>query len=98
MTTALLMSFAYSDDDDKEKSAAVKVAQKALSDVMFIFDPHNLKFTISRPIASIGKVEELLDTVSNLNKLDAEKTGKDVVKLLPSKKILDIVDYLESED
>jgi len=98
MTTALLMSFAYSDDDDKKKSKAVKVVQKALSDVMFIFDPNNLKFTISRPVASIGKVEELLDAVSHLNEFDAEKSGKDVVKMLPSKKILDIVDYLESED
>jgi hypothetical protein len=98
MITATLMILANSGDDDKKKSDAVKVANKALSDVMFIFDPNNLKFTLSRPIASIGKINDLLDAVSHLKEFDGEKSVKDVEKLLPAKKILDVVDYLESED
>ncbi|MFA7287685.1 MAG: hypothetical protein WC055_02295 [Melioribacteraceae bacterium] len=94
MVTALLMSFVYSDDEDKKKSLAAKTAQKALSDVLFIFDPNNLKFTISRPIASVSKINDLLDAVTKLNEIDS----KDVVKLLPGKKVADAVEYLTEED
>lgn len=94
MTTAMLMIFVYSDDDDDEKSTAAKVAQRALSDVMFVFNPNNLKFTISRPIASVSKINELLDAVIHLKDLDASKTGRDILRLTPGKKVVDIAEAI----
>jgi len=98
MTTALLMSFVHTDDDDDKKSLAAKTVQKALNDVLFVFDPNSAKFLVSHPVASVSKITELIDAVANLNELNAEKSVKDAVKLTPGKKVLDVVNYLSEEE
>jgi len=100
MVIVLLFTLAHSEDDekDKDKSLLVKKAKKALGDVLFIFDPNTLKWTISRPIASIGKINDLLDVGILLTKGEGEKAGEKVINALPAQKALDIVDYLEEED
>jgi hypothetical protein len=103
MVTGLLISLTMSDDDDEKKSTASKMFNRALSDVLFIFDPNNLKFTLSKPIASVGIVEKFLDALSHLMDVEAddyfEKLGKDVQKLTPgAKKMSEAVDFLEEEN
>jgi len=98
MVIVMLFTLAHSEDDDKEKSLLVKKAEKALGDVLFVFDPNTLKWTISRPIASISKVNDLLDVGISLTKGQGEKAGEKVINMLPAQKALDIVDYLDEEE
>jgi len=103
MFTGLLMALLMEDDDDDEKSFASKTFKRALGDVLFVYDPNNLKFTISRPIASIGTIEKFLDAADHLRKVGADdyfdKLGNDSKKLIPAaKKIDDIVDFLDDEE
>lgn len=96
MTIVMLFTIAHSDDEDKEKSLLAQKAQKALGDVLFVFDPNTLKWTISRPIASIGKVNDLLDVGISLADAKFEKAGKKAASLIPGKKIVDLLP--EEED
>lgn len=98
MTTALLMSFVHSDDDDDKKSLAAKTVQRALNDVLFVFDPNSAKFLISHPVAAVSKVTELIDAVAHLNELNPERSAKDIIRLTPGKKALDVANYLSEED
>lgn len=98
MTIVMLFTLAHSDDDDDEKSLLVKKAEKALGDVLFIFDPNTLKFTISRPVASISKINDLLDAGIALSKGEGEKAGKKALNLVPGKKAIDMAQYLVEEE
>lgn len=97
ITTVFLYTLVHSDDDDDD-SKVVATAKRALGDVLFIFDPNNLKWTLNRPIAAIGKVNDLLDAMENLKDLEFEKAGKKAAKLVPGKKIVDVVEDLTDED
>jgi len=103
MMTGLLISLSLSGDDDDKKTKASAFFDRALKDLLFVFDPQQARFTISRPIASIGTVEKFLDALSHLMDVEAddyfEKLGKDVQKLTPgAKKISEAVDFLEEEN
>lgn len=106
MATGLLISLVYSTDDDDEKTFASKLFQKALSDVLFVFEPDNLKFTIKSPAAVIGTVEKLINLGDHLFAIEANdfynkdskygdegdsKVRGDIIGLLPGKKIIDQV-------
>jgi len=112
MFTAMLMTLVYRDDDDKKKSSAAKMLEKALADVLFIFDPNNLKFTLTRPIASIGVIEKFIDLLDHLMAFEADdfykgdakygdegdaKVFGDVVGLTPGKKLADVADMLNGD-
>lgn len=94
LVTASLLIFLNTDDDDDKDSKAVAIAERALSDVLFIFDPNNLKFTLNRPIASFSKINNLLDAVNDLKKGEAEKAGSKLSKFIPGIKAVDFVKEL----
>jgi hypothetical protein len=113
VTTVFLASLAYSDDDDDETSKAAKVAKKALSDVLFIYDPNNSKFLLDRPIASVGTVIKFIDAADHLmmNEADDFYKGKskygdvgdpkvvgDFMSMIPGRRTAEAaVDVLEDE-
>jgi len=107
-----LMIFIYQDDEDEKKSAAAKVAQKALSDVMFVFDFNNAKFLVERPVASVGTLVKLIDAADHLIMNDAEdfykgkskygdkgdpKIQGDVMGMMPGRKVIEMLDEDEEE-
>jgi len=107
-----LMIFIYSDDDDEKKSDAAKVAQKALSDAMFVFDFNNAKFLVERPVASVGTVVKLIDAADHLIMNDADdfykgkskygdkgdpKIQGDVMGMMPGRKVIEMLDEDEEE-
>lgn len=95
MVTVFFMSLAYQDDDDRKRRNGAIDADNALSQLLFVFDPNQLKFTISRPIAAVGTIEKFIDAADHLIKLDTEKLGKDVIKLTPANKLLKAKELFE---
>lgn len=106
MATGLLISLVYANDDDDEKTYASKLFQKALADVLFVFEPDNLKFTIKSPAAIMGTVEKLINLGDHLFAIESDDFYKgnakygdkgdskvigDIVGLLLGKKIIDQV-------
>lgn len=100
MAITLLSILANSGDDDEEKSLAVKMASKGLSDVLFIFNPTDqgtLKFTLSKPIAGMSVVDRFIDTADHLlafeeddyyKRTGAPKIGNDILNIMPGKKLI----------
>lgn len=109
-TVGLLMALVYDDDEDEEKTYASQMFQKALSDVLFIFDPEQLKFTINRPVAAVGTVEKLINAGDHLFALEADdfykrdnkwgdegdsKLRGDVMNFVPGRKIIEEINENE---
>lgn len=91
MSVAFLMVLKYQDDDDKDKRRKALSLDNALGNVLFIFDPNQLKFTLQQPVASIGtltKFANILGDVMKLDAVDSKKLQKDVVKVLPYRKVI----------
>lgn len=110
MMVAFLLTLVYGDDDDEEKSFAAKTTERFLSDVLFIFDPDNAKFTISRPVAAAGTIEKFIDALDHLMAFEANdyykgnskwgdkgeaKLRGDVMNFVPGKKV---IEYLADEE
>ena len=93
LTVAVLLSLKFGDDDDKKKRGAVDTLDKALGNVLMIFDPQSLKFTVSNPVASIGTLNRFIDAfehvieIDNGIKFNFERAGKDIGKALPYRKL-----------
>lgn len=91
MITALFLSIKYSDDDDDRKRKAAGLADKMVGNMLFIFDPDQLSYTVSSPVASLGTAKKLVDATGKLLKFDADeakKASKDLVNVLPAKKLI----------
>jgi hypothetical protein len=65
-TIAFLMSLVYDDDDDKEKSELAAIYKRTLSDLLFVFDMDNAKFTIEHPLSMVGTVTKIIDLADHL--------------------------------
>lgn len=110
LTIGFLMSLAYQDDDDKEKSAASEFAQKALHDVLFIFDPENLKYTLTHPVAITGTIEKFINAFEHLIYLEEYKGDSkygdkgdlkiqgDILSATPAGNVMEIVDSVTEEE
>jgi hypothetical protein len=113
MTVGLLMSLLYTGDDDDRKSAASKAMQRFLSDVLFIFDPNNLKFTVTRPVGSVSTLEAMIDALDHLFAFESDdfykgkskygeagesKLRGDFMKLTPAGKIANAVETFTPEE
>lgn len=114
MVVGLMMAFVYNDDDDKKKDSAAKLMERYLSDLLFVFDFNNAKFTLTKPIASIGTLEKFIDLLDHMAAFEADdfykgksKYGEkgdskvigDVIGLTPgAKKMSEAVDFLEEEN
>lgn len=86
MFTTMFLILASNDDDDKKKKS--RIAEEALGNLLFVFDPEQLKYTLKNPIASVGTVVKFIDASEALFKGDFEKAGKGAVKLTPANKII----------
>lgn len=104
------MILAHSNDDDDDDSVTAN-AQKMLSNLLGVFDPEQLKFTITHPIAAMGIVDKFLTAVEHLafwdeasynkaktkygEKGDAKIVG-DIIGLTPGKKVADM--FIDDEN
>ena len=75
--------------------------------MLFIFNPDNLKFTLTRPIAGMGAIEKLIDAGDHLMAFEADdynkRTGNpkimnDIIGVMPGKKLIQAGVDLISED
>lgn len=100
MITALFLAVKYSDDEDDRKRKAASLADKMVGNMLFIFDPDQLKYTITSPAASLGTAGKLIDATGKLLKFDAEeaeKAGKELGSIAPGKKLYNYYDELSEE-
>lgn len=113
MVIGMFMVLSHSDEDDDEGKKAVKLTDKALSNLLGVFDPEQLKFTVTRPIAAMGTVEKFINAVEHLalweesayykrdskygDKEDSKLQG-DVMSLTPAGKIKDAADMFTEDD
>lgn len=93
-----LLIIKYSGDDDDDKKRKVLSAENAIGNLMFIFDPESLQYTIDNPIAVKGIVSSFLKTLSALIKLDTKTAGKEALNLVPYKKIVKPLIEEKAED
>lgn len=112
-TIAFLMSLVYDDDDDKEKSALAAFYKRTLSDLLFVFDMNNAKFTIEHPLAVVGTVEKIIDLADHLVAVESDdfykgkstwgnkgesKVRGDVMNFVPGKSAIKYVVDESEED
>jgi hypothetical protein len=95
MAVAFFWALAHQDDDDDKKRKTALDAQNALSQILFIFDPNTLKWTVTRPVAALGTVEKMINVVEDIKNHEAKKAGKDIMKLVPANKVLKIKETVE---
>lgn len=113
MTVAFFMSLSYRDDDDEKKRSAATKIDKALGNLLVIFDPDQLKFTLTRPIAAMSVIEKFINAADHLAAFEEDdfyrsngkygdkgdsKIGGDIVKLLPGQKVIDAAEMLNDEE
>jgi hypothetical protein len=100
LVTATFLILKYSDDEDDRKRKAASLADKMVGNMLFIFDPDQLKYTITSPAASLGTAGKLIDATGKLLKFDAEeaeKAGKELGSIAPGKKLYNYYDELSEE-
>jgi len=95
MMVAFFWALAHQDSDDDKKRKTALDAQNALSQMLFIFDPNTLKWTVTRPVAALGTVEKMINVVEDIKNHEAKKAGKDIMKLVPANKVLKIKETVE---
>ena len=60
------MTLVHSDDDDEETSMVAEYTSRMLNDVLFIFNPETLKFTVKNPIAAANTIEKFSNALEHL--------------------------------
>lgn len=92
MVVASLLIYVYGDDDDEDKDKYKTLSvENGLSQVLSIFDPHQLKWMIQNPSAGTGTILKFYNALEDLVKMDGKKFTKDAKKLVPYNKVYDIV-------
>ena len=70
----------------KKKEALL--ASKLLSNILFVFDPSTLSYTVKNPVPALGTAVKLIDVTGKLMSFDAKQTksaAKDVLSVTPGK-------------
>lgn len=113
VTVAFFMALSYGDDDDKEKKGAAQKVDKALGNLLVIFDPDQLKFTLTRPIAAMGVIEKFINAADHLAAFEQDdfykadgkygekgdsKLPGDILQLTPAHKLTEIPELLNDEE
>lgn len=98
MAIGTLLALKYQDDDDKRKRLLAATAQNALGQVLFITDLEQLKYTVTNPIAGLGKIKDVINAVESLSKLEQNKKGDYIFddklrRIIPANKVKAIYDY-----
>lgn len=98
MTVAVFLSLGLGGDDDKKKRDAADNIDKALGNLLFIFDPGTLKFTLEHPIASMAIVTRFVGAVEAGTKFNWDLAGKEITNITPYNKIVkQAADLIEEE-
>ncbi len=95
MVLAVLFSLKANADDDDEEAAII---DKALGQILFIFDPNQVKFTVSNPIPAVGVLTKFLDVLDKAKDGKFESAAKDASKLIPMNKVVYQTEKLLEED
>jgi len=96
MIIAALFAWKYSDDDDDEKRKKAGMIENTLGQMLFIFDPHQLKYTVTSPPAAIGTLGKMIDITEDLvTKHDGDKAWKDFQDVLPYNRIRKVPNDVE---
>lgn len=94
---AVLIAQGWDDDEDKKKGSQyfnVLSLENAMGNLLFIFDPDQLKYTIKNPSAIQGTVTKFIDALDATIRMDGEKALKNWKKLTPYNKVYDNINYL----
>lgn len=88
----------YSDDEDKDKKRKALSLENALGNLLFVFDPEQLKYMAKNPVAATGTVTKFIDVFQDMADADAEKLEKDIPKIIPyGKAYTQAKDLIEEE-
>jgi hypothetical protein len=93
MFTAMFMILASQNDDDKKKRKQADLTEIALGNLLFVLDPDQLKYTLTKPIAALGTAEKFVDAYQALLEANTDKLGKTAARLVPGNKL-----YRQIED
>ena len=88
LSVAVLLSLKFAGDDDDKKRKQGDLLSQMTSNVLFVFDPTGLKFTVAHPVAALGTLEKFAKVLEDGLKMDADKSAKDIGKLIPYNKII----------
>lgn len=90
MVVAALLIATHSNDDDDKRRKKVLSLQNGLNNMLFIFDPEQLKWTIQQPFAIQGTLGKFIDVLQDVMHGDTGQLPKDLKKVIPYNKILDV--------
>lgn len=93
MAIGTLLALTHQDDDDDEVRGKISTAQNLIGQILFIMDPEQLKYTVSNPVAALGKTKDMISAVQAIVTLD-EKAFEKTKRVLPANKILKGIEYL----
>jgi hypothetical protein len=100
MFFAMLLALRLAGDDDEKNRRKGDVISQMMGNLMFIFDPEQLKFMVKNPIAAQGTIVKFVDAINDgitgaTYKADARfgdkgdlKVTGDILKLMPYNKII----------
>jgi len=105
VAVAVLLSIKMGGDDDEKKRKQGNLLSQLTSNVLFIFDPTGLKFTVTQPVAAMNTVGKFVDVLSNSMEIDGgfeltlDKAGKKAMKAVPyTKLITPVIETIVGED
>lgn len=88
LSVAVLLSLKLGGDDDDKKRKQGDLLSQMTSNVLFVFDPSGLKFTVTSPIAALGTLGKFADVLKDAVEMDTDKLSKDIIKVIPNNKII----------
>lgn len=100
MVMGLVLVLKYSDDEDDRKRKEAMLADKLMGNLLFVFDPSTLKYTLQNPIPAVGVAIKYIDAVEKLSKFEEKETMRAVDEVggtVPFKKVKDIYDDVTEE-
>jgi len=110
LTVGLLMALVHSDDDDEETSMVAEYTSRMLNDVLFIFNPETLKFTVKNPIAAASTIEKFSNALEHLFLMTEYKTDSkfgdkgdlriqgDILEATPIGNVVELGQMIEGEE
>lgn len=78
-----LLALTHKDDDDEEVRGKVSTAQNLIGQILFIMDPEQVKYTVSNPIAVLGKAKDAISAIQAIATLD-EKAFEKSKRVIPA--------------
>lgn len=75
MSIGALLALKYQDDDDERRRKKASLVQNTLGQLLFIMDPEQTKYTLSNPVAALGKMKDMVSAIQSLSTLETNKKG-----------------------